>query len=81
MIHPISDSGVREDYRVQCELRYVADLKWKARRSYLELVAERRGAEAAEKLSRGASLLVTKRHGRPGRPASLETIKEKTHEP
>ncbi len=37
-----------EQYRHECEIRYIASLKLKERREYLALVAQHRGAKAVQ---------------------------------
>lgn len=37
-----------EQYRHECEIRYITSLKLKERREYLALVAQHRGVEAVE---------------------------------
>ena len=42
-----------EDYRHQCELRFIASMSLSERRKYLGLVLEKRGVDALNKLKEG----------------------------
>lgn len=39
-----------EEYRFECELRYVSDMELQERRNYLALVEQARGKQATDKL-------------------------------
>lgn len=42
-----------EQYRHECELRYIANMNLSGRRKYLGLVLEKRGVKSLEKLKEG----------------------------
>jgi hypothetical protein len=42
-----------EQYRHECELRYIASMNLSGRRKYLGLVLEKRGVKSLEKLKEG----------------------------
>jgi hypothetical protein len=46
-----------EEYRHECELRYIASMDLSGRRKYLGLVLEKRGVVALNKLKEGLELL------------------------
>lgn len=47
------DSKSSEQYRYECELRYIASMNLSERRKYLGLVLEKRGVDALNKLKEG----------------------------
>ena len=46
-----------EQYRFDCELRYIASMDLSGRRQYLGKVLEKRGVESLNKLKEGLELL------------------------
>jgi hypothetical protein len=48
-----------EEYRHECELRYIASMNLSERRKYLGLVLEKRGVVALEKLKESLTKLWT----------------------
>ena len=42
-----------EEYRHECELRYIASMNLSGRRKYLALVLDKRGVKSLEKLKEG----------------------------
>ena len=46
-----------EQYRFECELRYIASMDLSGRRRYLGMVLEKRGVVALNKLKEGLELL------------------------
>ena len=46
-----------EQYRYECELRYIASMKLSERRRYLGKVLEKRGVVALDKLKEGLTAL------------------------
>lgn len=55
----ISEINKSEQYRHECELRYLASMNLSGRRKYLALVLDKRGVEALEKLKEGLTELWT----------------------
>lgn len=49
----ISEINKSEQYRHECEIRYVASMNLSGRRKYLGLVLEKRGVKALDKLKEG----------------------------
>jgi hypothetical protein len=54
------DDTSSEQYRHECELRYIASMKLSERRIYLGKVLEKRGVVALNKLKEGLTELWTK---------------------
>jgi hypothetical protein len=54
------DDTSSEQYRHECELRYIASMKLSERRMYLGKVLEKRGVVALNKLKEGLTELWTK---------------------
>jgi len=50
-----------EEYRHQCELKYIASMDLSGRRKYLGLVLEKRGVVALNKLKEGLTELWNKK--------------------
>ena len=48
-----------EQYRYECELRYIANMDLSGRRKYLGMVLENRGVEELERLKQGLTKLWT----------------------
>ncbi len=46
-----------EQYRHECELRYIASMNLSGRRKYLALVLDKRGVKSLEKLKEGLTEL------------------------
>lgn len=46
-----------EQYRHECEIRYIASLKLKERREYLALVAQHRGVKAVQTIKNELTIL------------------------
>lgn len=46
-----------EQYRHECEIRYIASMNLSGRRKYLALVLEKRGVESLDKLKEGLTAL------------------------
>jgi hypothetical protein len=55
----ISEINKSEQYRHECELRYIASMDLSGRRKYLALVLEKRGVKSLEKLKEGLTILWT----------------------
>lgn len=53
----INGETYSEQYRHECELRYIASMNLSERRKYLGLVLEKRGVVALEKLKEGLTVL------------------------
>jgi hypothetical protein len=53
----ILEKNKSEQYRHECELRYIASLDLSGRRKYLALVLEKRGVKQLEKLKEGLTEL------------------------
>lgn len=51
------DNTSTEQYRHECELRYIASMSLSERRKYLGLVLEKRGVNALETLKEGLTKL------------------------
>ena len=49
-----------EQYRHECEIRYIASMNLSGRRKYLALVLDKRGVKSLEKLKEGLTELWTK---------------------
>jgi hypothetical protein len=49
-----------EQYRHECEIRYIASMDLSGRRKYLALVLDKRGVKSLEKLKEGLTELWTK---------------------
>jgi len=49
--------NIDEQYRYECELRYIASMKLSERRRYLGKVLEKRGVVALDKLKEGLTQL------------------------
>ena len=47
------DDTYSEQYRHECELRYIANMNLSGRRKYLALVLDKRGVKSLEKLKEG----------------------------
>ena len=47
------DDTSSEQYRHECELRYIASMNLSGRRKYLALVLDKRGVKSLEKLKEG----------------------------
>jgi len=47
------DDTYSEQYRHECELRYIASMDLSGRRKYLALVLDKRGVKSLEKLKEG----------------------------
>lgn len=47
------DDTYSEQYRHECELRYIASMNLSGRRKYLALVLDKRGVKSLEKLKEG----------------------------
>ena len=47
------DDTYSEQYRHECELRYIASMNLSERRKYLALVLDKRGVKSLEKLKEG----------------------------
>ena len=47
------DDTYCEQYRHECELRYIASMNLSGRRKYLALVLDKRGVKSLEKLKEG----------------------------
>jgi ribosome recycling factor len=50
-----------DEYRHECELRYIASMNLSGRRKYLALVLDKRGVKSLEKLKEGLTELWTKK--------------------
>jgi hypothetical protein len=48
-----------EQYRHECELRYIASMNLSGRRKYLALVLDKRGVKSLEKLKEGLQKIWT----------------------
>jgi hypothetical protein len=53
------DDTSSEQYRHECELRYIASMNLSGRRKYLALVLDKRGVKSLEKLKEGLTKLWT----------------------
>lgn len=53
----ISEINKSEQYRHECEIRFVASMNLSGRRKYLGLVLEKRGVKSLEKLKEGLTEL------------------------
>lgn len=56
-MNDLFDDTSSEQYRHECELRYIASMDLSGRRKYLGLVLEKRGVVALNKLKEGLELL------------------------
>jgi len=53
------DDTSSEQYRHECEIRYIASMNLSGRRKYLALVLDKRGVKSLEKLKEGLTKLWT----------------------
>jgi hypothetical protein len=53
------DGTSSEQYRHECEIRYIASMDLSGRRKYLALVLDKRGVKSLEKLKEGLTKLWT----------------------
>ena len=54
------NNSYSDEYRHECELRYIASMELSGRRKYLALVLDKRGVKSLEKLKEGLTELWTK---------------------
>ena len=52
-MNDLFEDAYSEQYRHECELRYIASMNLKGRRNYLGLVLEKRGVVALNQLKEG----------------------------
>jgi hypothetical protein len=53
------NNSYSDEYRHECELRYIASMNLSGRRKYLALVLDKRGVKSLEKLKEGLTILWT----------------------
>jgi hypothetical protein len=53
------NNSYSDEYRHECELRYIASMDLSGRRKYLGLVLEKRGVKSLEKLKEGLQKIWT----------------------
>ena len=51
------NNSYSDEYRHECELRYIASMNLSGRRKYLALVLDKRGVKSLEKLKEGLTEL------------------------
>jgi len=51
------NNSYSDEYRHECELRYIASMNLSGRRKYLALVLDKRGVKSLEKLKEGLTQL------------------------
>jgi hypothetical protein len=55
------NNSYSDEFRHECEIRYIASMDLSGRRKYLALVLDRRGVKSLEKLKEGLTELWTKK--------------------
>ena len=54
------NNSYSDEFRHECEIRYIASMDLSGRRKYLALVLDKRGVKSLEKLKKGLTELWTK---------------------
>jgi hypothetical protein len=55
------NNSYSDEFRHECEIRYIASMDLSGRRKYLALVLDKRGVKSLEKLKEGLTELWTKK--------------------